>query len=172
VSVSLIHHLARNRGRATTRPRQVLDAPRNPAAVFRGNNAYIMSLAGYSATTTRRRPHSQTVTGPHEPTCDALPSPACACRTWAIRHGNTAYEALYPNVATVARPTEIALVLIPPTPSYRTVMPMDIHQPANVSSYPGKAGDGARPDICHLVGTTSRGRKPFSAGGENTTSKH
>ena len=101
--VSITWYTRLEQGRDVTPSRQVLDALAQTLRLSSAEHAYLLSLAGYAAPQPAADPVSQTAPAPLQRLLDALTGyPAYAIAPdWAITAWNTAYAALYPNVATV-----------------------------------------------------------------------
>src|ERR1700730_14629668 len=124
--VSITWYTRLEQGRAITPSRQVLDA-----------------LAQTLRLSTPEHPTAQTVPAHVQRLLDALTGyPAYAIAPhWAITAWNTAYAALYPNVATVAAADRTLLCLLFPAPYLRELMPdWEFTSLYNVASFRAKAG--------------------------------
>ncbi len=102
-SVSVTWYTWLEQGREITPSRQVLDALAHTLRLSAAEHAYVLSLAGYPAPQPTAAPVPHTVPAALQRLLDALagyPSYAIS-PDWWISGWNTAYEALYPNVATV-----------------------------------------------------------------------
>ena len=169
--VSVTYYTWLEQGRATSPSRQVLDALAQTLQLSSAEHAYILSLAGYSAPQPAEDPIPQTVPAHMQRLFDALTDfPAYALAPdWAITAWNTAYAALYPNVATVAAADRNLLWLLFTDPYLRTVMPdWEFTSLHNVASFRAQAG--ARlgdPPFCHLVGRLLESSEAFRAAWEN-----
>jgi transcriptional regulator with XRE-family HTH domain len=130
--VSITWYTRLEQGRDITASRQVLDALARTLRLSAAEHAYVLSLAGYSAPQPAEDPIAQTVPAHVQRLLDALTDyPAYAIAPhWAITAWNTAYAALYPNVATVAAADRNLLWLLFTGPlSARLNARLGIHQP-------------------------------------------
>ena len=141
--VSITWYTWLEQGRDITPSRQVLDALARALQLSAAEHAYMLSLAGYSAP----QPAEDTIpqTGPAhvQRLLDALTGyPAYAIAPhWAITAWNTAYTALYPNVATVAAADRNLLWLLFTDPYLRRLMPdWEFTSLSNLASFRAQAG--------------------------------
>src|ERR1700730_9789435 len=169
--VSITWYTRLEQGRAITPSRQVLDALARTLRLSAAEHVYVLSLAGYSAPQPADDPIPQTVLAHVQRLLDALTGyPAYALAPdWAVTAWNTAYAALYPNVATVAAADRNLLWLLFTDPYLRTLMPdWEFTSLHNVASFRAQAG--ARlgdPHFCHLVGRLLESSEAFRAAWEN-----
>jgi transcriptional regulator with XRE-family HTH domain len=123
--VSITWYTWLEQGRDITPSRQVLDALAQTLRLSAAEHVYVLSLAGYSAPQPSADPIPQTVPAHVQRLLDALADfPAYAIASdWTLTGWNTAYAALYPNVATVAAADRNLLWLLFTDPYLRTLMP-------------------------------------------------
>jgi transcriptional regulator with XRE-family HTH domain len=153
--VSITWYTRLEQGRDVTPSRQVLDALAQTLRLSSAEHAYLLSLAGYAAPQPADDPVSQTAPAHLQRLLDALTGyPAYAIAPdWAITAWNTAYAALYPNVATVVAADRNLLWLLFTDPYLRTLMPdWEFTSLYNAASFRALAGPrlGDSP-FCHLV---------------------
>jgi transcriptional regulator with XRE-family HTH domain len=169
--VSITYYTWLEQGRDITPSRQVLDALARTLRLSAAEHVYLMSLAGYSAPLPAEDPIAQTVPAHLQRLLDALTGyPAYAITPhWAITAWNTAYEALYPNVATVAAADRNLLWLLFTDPYLRTLMPdWEFTSLYNVASFRAHAGPRlGDPPFCHLVERLLQTSETFRAAWEN-----
>ncbi|MEV0970104.1 helix-turn-helix transcriptional regulator [Microtetraspora glauca] len=112
-------------GRDIQPSRQVLDALARTLRLTTTEHAYVLSLAGYTPLPSAAEPVDQVAPGHVRRLLDALAGfPAYAIAPdWTITGWNTAYTALYPNVATVAPPERNLLWLVFTDPYVRDLLP-------------------------------------------------
>lgn len=123
--VSVTWYTWLEQGRPINPSRQVLDAVAGTLVLSPAEHAYVLSLAGYAPAqpadlgpVAEAPPHLQRL-------LDGLgTSPAFAvARDWGIAGWNRAYEALYPNVTTVAPAERNLLWLVFTDPHVREMLP-------------------------------------------------
>jgi transcriptional regulator with XRE-family HTH domain len=169
--VSITWYTRLEQGRAITPSRQVLDALARTLRLSSAEHAYVLSLAGYSAPQPAEDPVPRTVPAHLQRLLDALTGyPAYALAPdWAVTAWNTAYEALYPNVATVAAADRNLLWLLFTDPYLRALMPdWEFTSLYNAASFRAQAGArlGDSP-FCHLVERLLESSEAFRAAWEN-----
>jgi hypothetical protein len=153
--VSITWYTWLEQGRDITPSRQVLDAIARTLRLSAAEHAYVLSLAGYSAPAPGEDPVPPTAPAHVQRLLDALTDyPAYAMAPdWAISAWNTAFVALYPNVATAAAADRNLLWLLFTDPYLHTL----IHDWELTSRYQAasfRAAVGSRlsePPFCHLV---------------------
>jgi transcriptional regulator with XRE-family HTH domain len=169
--VSITWYTRLEQGRAITPSRQVLDALAQTLRLSTAEHAYLLSLAGYCAPQPADDPIPQTVLAHVQRLLDALTDyPAYAITPhWAITAWNTAYAALYPNVATVAAADRNLLWLLFTDPYLRELMPdWEYTSLYNAASFRAQAGTRlGDPPFCHLVERLLQTSDAFAAAWEH-----
>jgi transcriptional regulator with XRE-family HTH domain len=169
--VSVTYYTWLEQGRDITPSRQVLDALAQTLRLSEAEHVYLLSLAGYSAPQPADDPIHQTMPGHVQRLLDALTDyPAYAITPdWAITAWNSAYAALYPNVATVAAADRNLLWLLFTDPYLRTLMPdWEFTSLHNVASFRAQAGPRlGDPPFSQLVGRLLETSDTFAAAWEN-----
>jgi transcriptional regulator with XRE-family HTH domain len=169
--VSVTYYTWLEQGRDITPSRQVLDALARAVRLSAAEHVYILSLAGYSATQPAEDPIPQTAPAHVQRLLDALTDyPAYAIAAdWAVMAWNTAYAALYPNVATVAAADRNLLWLLFTDPYLRTLMPdWEFTSVHNVASFRAEAGSRLDdPPFSHVVARLLETSDAFRAAWEN-----
>ena len=123
--VSVTWYTWLEQGRDTHPSRQVLDALARTLRLSGTEHAYVLSLAGYAAATSRDGHEPASVPAHVQRLLDAqvgLPSFAIA-HDWRIVGWNDAYAALYPGVETVAPGDRNLLWLVFTDPYVRRLLP-------------------------------------------------
>lgn len=141
--VSITWYTWLEQGRDITPSRQVLDALARTLHLSAAEHAYVLSLAGYSAPQPAVEPVSQTAPAHVQRLLDALAGfPAYAIAPdWGISAWNTAYAALYPNVAAVPAADRNLLWLLFTDPYLRKSLPdWEFTTRYNVAAFRAEAG--------------------------------
>jgi transcriptional regulator with XRE-family HTH domain len=141
--VSVTWYTWLEQGRDVTPSRQVVDSLARTLRLSHAEHVYLSALAGHSAPHPAADPTSGTFPAHVQRLLDALaeyPSLAIA-PDWTILAWNAAYEALYPNVVTVAAADRNFLWLLFTDPYLRTLMPdWEFTCMSNVASFRAEAG--------------------------------
>jgi len=141
--VSVTWYTWLEQGRDVTPSRQVLDALARTLRLSAAEHVYVLSLAGHSAPQPSEDPIPRTAPAHVRRLLDALTDcPAYAIAPdWVVMAWNTAYAALYPNVATVAAADRNLLWLLFTDPYLRTLMPdWEFTSLHNLASFRAEAG--------------------------------
>jgi transcriptional regulator with XRE-family HTH domain len=169
--VSITWYTWLEQGRDITPSRQVLDALAQTLRLSPAEHLYVLSLAGYSAPQLAEDPFPQTAPAHVQRLLDALTDyPAYAIAPhWAISAWNSAYAALYPNVATVAAADRNLLWLLFTDPYLRQLVPdWEFTSRYNVASFRAEAGPRlGDPPFCDLVERLLRTGEAFRAAWES-----
>ena len=169
--VSVTYYSWLEQGRDITPSRQVLDALARTLRLSAAEHGFLLALAGYSAPQPAEDPNPATVPAHVQRLLDALAGcPAYAIAPhWAISAWNTAYAALYPNVATVAAADRNLLWLLFTDPYLRELMPdWEFTSLYNVASFRAQAGPRlCDPPFSDLVGRLLETSEAFRAAWEN-----
>jgi transcriptional regulator with XRE-family HTH domain len=169
--VSITWYTWLEQGRDVTASRQVLDALARTLRLSAAEHVYLLSLAGYSAPHPAEDATPRTVPTHVQRLLDALADyPAYAISPdWAISAWNTAYAALYPNVATVAAADRNLLWLLFTDPYLRTLLPdWEFTGLYNAASFRAQAGPRlGDPPFSELVARLLHTSDAFAAAWEN-----
>lgn len=123
--VSVTWYTWLEQGRDIRPSRQVLDAVARTLRLSPAEHTYVLSLAGYAASSTAPAAAPTEAPGHVRRLLDSLDSsPAFAITTdWGITAWNAAYAALYPNVGTVPAADRNLLWLVFTDPYVRELLP-------------------------------------------------
>ena len=165
--VSVTWYTWLEQGRDVTPSRQVLDALARTLRLSGPEHAYLLSLAGYSAPQQGCVPASTTAPVQVQRLLDALVDfPAYAIWSdWNFSAWNTAYTALYPNVATTRDSDRNLLWLLFTDPYLRALLP-DWERTIryNVAAFRAEAGPRlADPPFAPLVRRLLEASETFRA---------
>jgi transcriptional regulator with XRE-family HTH domain len=169
--VSVTWYTWLEQGRDVTPSRQVVDSLARTLRLSHAEHVYLSALAGHSAPQPAEDPSPGTVPAHVQRLLDALADyPALVIAPdWAILAWNAVYEALYPNVATVAAADRNFLWLLFTDPYLRSLMPdwerTGLH---NVASFRGEAGARlGEPPFADLVSRLLQTSEAFRAAWES-----
>ena len=169
--VSITWYTWLEQGRDITPSRQVLDALARTLRLSAAEHAYVLSLAGYAAPQLAADPIHHAVPAHVQQFLDALAGyPAYAITSdWWISAWNTAYLALYPNMATVAAADRNLLWLLFTDPYLRELLPdWEFISRHNVAAFRAEAGPRlADPPFSHLIGRLLNASETFRAAWES-----
>jgi transcriptional regulator with XRE-family HTH domain len=141
--VSVTWYTWLEQGRDVTPSRQVVDSLARTLRLSHAEHVYLSALAGHSAPQPAEDPSPGTVPAHVQRLLNALAEyPALVIAPdWAILAWNAVYEALYPNVATVAAADRNFLWLLFTDPYLRALMPdWELTCAYNVASFRAEAG--------------------------------
>src|SRR5882757_120877 len=141
--VSVTWYTWLEQGRDVTPSRQVVDSLARTLRLSHAEHVYLSALAGHSAPQPVEDPRAGTVPAHVQRLLNALGDyPALVIAPdWAILAWNAVYEALYPNVATVAAADRNFLWLLFTDPYLRALMPdWEFTGMYNVASFRAQAG--------------------------------
>jgi transcriptional regulator with XRE-family HTH domain len=169
--VSVTWYTWLEQGRQITPSRQVLDAIARTLRLSVAEHAYILSLAGHSAPEPVAESPPEIALGRVQRLLDALAGyPAYAIAPdWTVSGWNVAYQALYPNVATVPEADRNLLWLVFTDPHLRVLM-ADWDDTSRRLLARFRAQAGARlgnPSFSRVVRRLLEVSEPFRAGWEN-----
>jgi transcriptional regulator with XRE-family HTH domain len=169
--VSVTWYTWLEQGRQIRPSRQVLDAIARTLRLSVAEQAYILSLAGHSAPEPVAEPPPHTAVGRVQRLLDALAGyPAYAIAPdWTVSAWNAAYEALYPNVATVPVADRNLLWLVFTDPHLRELMAdWDETSRRMLAQFRAQAAPRlGHPSFSRLVRRLLEASEPFRAGWEN-----
>ena len=174
--VSVTWYTWLEQGRDVTPSRQVVDSLARTLRLSHAEHVYLSALAGHSAPQPAEDPSPGTVPAHVQRLLDALADyPALVIAPdWAILAWNAVYEALYPNVATVAAADRNFLWLLFTDPYLRVAdAGLGTHRPCTTSRRFGArpvSGLPSRPSPTLSVGF-SRPVKRSGPRGKATTSR-
>jgi transcriptional regulator with XRE-family HTH domain len=169
--VSVTWYTWLEQGRDVTPSRQVVDSLARTLRLSHAEHVYLSALAGHSAPHPAEVPSAGTVPAHVQRLLDALaeyPSLAIA-QDWTILAWNAAYEALYPNVATVAPADRNFLWLLFTDPYWLAAMPdWELTGMHNVASFRAEAGTRlGDPPFSDLVSRLLQTSEAFRAAWES-----
>lgn len=123
--VSITWYTWLEQGRDVTPSRQVLDALARTLRLSHAEHVYLLALAGYGAPHPAEDSNFRIVPDDVQRLIDAFADfPAMVVATdWTVLAWNAAYEAVYPNIATVASADRNFLWLLFTDPFLRTLIP-------------------------------------------------
>jgi transcriptional regulator with XRE-family HTH domain len=169
--VSITWYTWLEQGRQIKPSRQVLEAIARTLRLSVAELAYILSLAGHSGPEPAAEPPPQTALCHVQRLLDALARyPAYAIAPdWTVSGWNVAYEALYPNVATVPVTDRNLLWLVFTDPHLRDLMAdWDDTSRRLLARFRAEAGPRlGHPSFARLVGRLLEASEPFRAGWES-----
>jgi transcriptional regulator with XRE-family HTH domain len=169
--VSITWYTWLEQGRQIKPSRQVLEAIARTLRLSVAELAYILSLAGHSGPEPAAEPPPQTALSRVQRLLDALAGyPAYAIAPdWTVSAWNIAYEALYPNVATVAVADRNLLWLVFTDPHLRDLMAdWDDTSRRLLARFRAEAGPRlGHPSFARLVRRLLEASEPFRAGWES-----
>jgi transcriptional regulator with XRE-family HTH domain len=169
--VSVTWYTWLEQGRDVTPSRQVVDSLARTLRLSHAEHVYLSALAGHSAPQPAEDPSPGTVPAHVQRLLDALADyPALVIAPdWAILAWNALYEAVYPNVATVAAADRNFLWLLFTDPYLRTLMPdWELTGVYNVASFRAEAGTRlGEPPFADLVSRLLATSEAFRAAWES-----
>jgi hypothetical protein len=170
-SVSVTWYTWLEQGREIKPSRQVLDALARTLRLSVAEHSYIMSLAGYSAPQPVVDPIPRTIPAHVQRLLDALTGlPAYALAPdFGIPAWTRAFEAVYPNVATVAEADRNLLWLVFTDPHVRELMAdWDFSSRRLLATFRAEAGPLlGEPSFARLVGRLLGASESFRVGWES-----
>ena len=165
--VSITWYTWLEQGRNIRPSRQVLDALARTLRLSAAEHSYVLGLAGYSAPQPADDPILQTVPAHVQRLLDALEAyPAYAISPdWGLSAWNSAFAALYPNVATVPTADRNLLWLLFTDPYLRELLAdWELTAQHNVAAFRAEAGRRlADPPFSHVVGRLLEASEAFRA---------
>jgi transcriptional regulator with XRE-family HTH domain len=169
--VSVTWYTWLEQGRDVTPSRQVVDSLARTLRLSHAEHVYLSALAGHSAPQPVEDPSPGTVPAHVQRLLNALGDyPALVIAPdWAILAWNAVYEALYPNVATVAAADRNFLWLLFTDPYLRTLMPdWELTGMYNVASLRAEAGTRiGEPPFADLVNRLLHASEAFRVAWES-----
>lgn len=153
--VSITWYTWLEQGRDVTPSRQVLDSLALTLRLSHTEHVYLLGLAGYGSPYPDEDPNPGIVPDHMLRLLDALTDfPAMAVASdWTVLAWNAAYEAVYPNMATVSVADRNFLWLLFTDPYLRTLIPdWEVTSTYNVASFRAEAGNRLdEPPFANLV---------------------
>lgn len=169
--VSVTWYTWLEQGRAVRPSRQVLNALAQTLRLSDAEHAYLLSLAGYTASGRTAEPvHNDVPARVHRLLHSLSGFPAYVIAAdWAVLAWNAAYSALYPNISTVPESERNLLWLLFTDPYLRDLLPdWELTARFNVAAFRREAGPRlAEPPFSLLVERLLEASEPFRTMWEN-----
>ncbi|HXT45126.1 MAG TPA: helix-turn-helix transcriptional regulator [Pseudonocardiaceae bacterium] len=166
-AVSVTWYTWLEQGRDVNPSRQVLDALATTLRLSNTEHGYLLSLAGYTAAAATPRPAPQAPAHVQRLMDHLHGMPAYAItHDWSICGWNQAYQALYPNVASVAAQDRNLLWLVFTDPFVRRLLPdWEITSRHFLAEFRAEAGTRlGDPDCATLIQRLNTRSSEFAAG--------